>query len=162
MVSKRFRGEWRHKVDGKGRVSVPAPFRKVLEAGDPDWCEDMPQKLILIYGRQPGCLEGHTVEGAAYLDSLIEGMPRFSPERKALSRMISTQSIELEVDPGGRLVLSKALRDRVGITDEAMFVGMTDTFEIWSPAAYEADAEALNLGADAYALLQEVEAKRSP
>ena len=33
----RFRGESVHKVDQKGRVSVPASFRRVIEEGDPDW-----------------------------------------------------------------------------------------------------------------------------
>lgn len=164
-MAKTFRGEWRHKVDGKGRVSVPAPFRKVLEAGDPDWAEGLPQKVVLLYGRQPGCLEGYTLEGAAYLDALVAKLPRFSPQKKALSRLISTQSVELDVDPGGRLVLSQALRDRVGIAGEAVFVGMTENFEIWSPEAYEADAADLEQtiaeedGSDLYALLQSVEEK---
>ena len=153
-------------MDGKGRVSMPAPFRKVLEAGDPDYAEGLPQKVILLYGRQPGCIEGYTVEGAAYLDALVAKLPRFSPQKKALSRLISTQSVELDVDPGGRLVLSKALRDRIGLSDEAVFVGMTENFEIWAPEAYEADAAALEEtiaeeagGEDLYALLQSVEEK---
>lgn len=153
-------------MDGKGRVSMPAPFRKVLEAGDPDPGDSDALKVVLLYGRQPGCLEGYTLEGASYLDALVAKLPRFSQQRKALARLLATQSVELEVEAGGRLVLSKALRDRAGITDEAMFVGMTDNFEIWAPAAYEADAAALERSMsgeadtdDLYALLQSVEEK---
>ena len=35
-MSEAFRGEFTQKVDGKARVSIPAAFRRVLEAGDPD------------------------------------------------------------------------------------------------------------------------------
>ena len=34
---RRFRGEAENKVDNKGRVSIPAAFRRILEEGDPDW-----------------------------------------------------------------------------------------------------------------------------
>ena len=34
-MSRRFRGESHHKVDAKGRVSIPASFRRVIEASDP-------------------------------------------------------------------------------------------------------------------------------
>ncbi|HKK83893.1 MAG TPA: cell division/cell wall cluster transcriptional repressor MraZ, partial [Roseovarius sp.] len=36
-VVRRFRGESHHKVDTKGRVSIPASFRRVLESSDPNW-----------------------------------------------------------------------------------------------------------------------------
>ena len=41
-MGRRFRGESHHKVDAKGRVSIPASFRRVLEAGDPNWQSDAP------------------------------------------------------------------------------------------------------------------------
>ena len=41
------------------------------------------------------------------------------------------------VDETGRLVLSQALRDQVGVTDTALFVAMGDSFEIWNPEIYD-------------------------
>ena len=91
---RRFRGESVHKVDQKGRVSVPAPFRRVLEEGDPDWAERLNPNLVLIYGMPSGhCLEGYTIEGAARLDEKVSRLPTFSKERRALERLLNTQSI---------------------------------------------------------------------
>ena len=45
-----FTGEHTLKVDSKGRMSVPADFRRVLEAGDPDWTTGLQVGLYVIYG----------------------------------------------------------------------------------------------------------------
>ena len=71
-MRRRFRGESVHPVDQKGRGSVPAPFRRVLEEGDPDWVEKANPNFVLIYGMPSGhCLEGYTIEGAAKLDQKV-------------------------------------------------------------------------------------------
>ena len=49
-MSRRFRGESIHKVDGKGRVSIPAAFRRVLEENDPDYALGLNPNLIIVYG----------------------------------------------------------------------------------------------------------------
>ena len=46
-MARRFRGEIVQKVDGKGRVSIPAAFRRVLEQGDPEWTEGLRPELVL-------------------------------------------------------------------------------------------------------------------
>ena len=48
---RRFRGEAENKVDSKGRVSIPAPFRRVLEEGDPDWSNGVNPNFVIVYGR---------------------------------------------------------------------------------------------------------------
>ncbi|MFK5998363.1 MAG: division/cell wall cluster transcriptional repressor MraZ [Rhodobacterales bacterium] len=140
-MARRFRGESTHKVDAKGRVSIPAAFRRVLEEGDPDWTEGLFPTLILVYGgKSRNFIEGYTVEAMDEVDTRISNMPRGSKERRLLEQMFSGQSVQMQVDPTGRLVLSQKLRDKIGISDEAFFIAAGDTFQIWEPAAYDAHA----------------------
>jgi len=144
-VTRRFRGESVHKVDQKGRVSVPAPFRRVLEEGDPDWTEGLAPNLVLIYGMPSGnCIEGYTVEGANRLDDKVARLPTFSKQRRALERLLNTQSIYAQVDENGRIVLPQRLRETFGLDTEAYFAGMGERFQIWSPEAYRADMAGLD------------------
>jgi MraZ protein len=139
-VMRRFRGESVHKVDQKGRVSVPAPFRRVLEEGDPDWSPGQNPTLVLIYGMPSGnCLEGYTMEGAARLDEKVSRMPTFSKSRRALERLLNTQSIYAQVDENGRIVLPQRLREMFGLDEEALFAGMGEHFQVWAPGSYRRD-----------------------
>ena len=45
-----FTGEHTQKVDGKGRMSIPADFRRVLESQDPDWTDGLNPRMYLLYG----------------------------------------------------------------------------------------------------------------
>lgn len=140
QVARRFRGEWVHKVDTKGRVSIPAPFRRALEEGDPDFAPNGNPYLVLVYGRKnKNCIEGYSVRSMDEVDDMIAALPRYSREREALERMINTQSSQVQVDENGRIVLSAKLREKVGIGKEAVLAGMGDKFQIWETAAYEAD-----------------------
>jgi MraZ protein len=143
-VPRRFRGESVHKVDQKGRVSVPAPFRRVLEEGDPDWQPGANPNLVLIYGF-PGRprLEGYTMQGVTELDEAVSRMPRFSRKRAIMERFLNTKSVYAQVDENGRLVLSAKLRELIGLQEEAVFAGMGEHFQIWAPAAFEEDDEDL-------------------
>lgn len=136
---RRFRGESVHKVDGKGRVSIPAAFRRVLEEGDPEWRDGLAPSLVIVYGdHRRNFLEGYTMQAIADVDERISRLPRGSKPRRLLERMFNGQSLHTQVDPGGRLVLPQRLRDKIGLEEEALFVATGDTFQIWAPAAHEA------------------------
>jgi MraZ protein len=153
-VTRRFRGESVHKVDQKGRVSVPAAFRRVLEEGDPDWQPGGNPNLVLIYGMPSGhCLEGYTIEGANRLDDKVARLPTFSKARLALERLLNTQSVYAQVDENGRIVLPQRLREMFGLEAEALFAGMGERFQVWAPDAYRQDMAGIDewragLGAD--------------
>ncbi len=139
-MARRFRGKSLHKVDAKGRVSIPASFRRVLEEGDPDWpANDTPQ-FVIVYGSNEGqCLEGYSLKSIDEIDDLIEELPHFSPEREYLETILGTESEYATVDNSGRMVLSQALKDKIGLDKEAVFVGKGNRFQIWEPSAYEAE-----------------------
>ncbi|MEM8979309.1 MAG: division/cell wall cluster transcriptional repressor MraZ [Pseudomonadota bacterium] len=134
-----FRGDFHQKVDGKGRVSIPAQFRRVLEEGDPNWETGKLPEFVLVYGDEKRAfLEGFTLKGIARVDRMIAKMPRGSAKRRALSRLYSGQSVTLTIDDTGRIVLPSKLRGKIGLDAEAYFIGNTDTFEIWSPSGFDA------------------------
>jgi len=144
-VARRFRGESTHKVDAKGRVSIPAAFRRVLEDGDPDWTEGLNPNLVIVYGDESrDFLEGYSMDAMEEVDEKIAKLPRGSKGRRRLERMFSGQAVPISVDETGRLVLAPKLRDKVGIENEAFFIASGDTFQIWQPDAFVKHMESWN------------------
>ena len=137
-MGRRFRGESQHKVDTKGRVSIPASFRRVIEAADPNWKSGESPELVIVYGdHRRNFLECYTMEAIEEVDAKIDALPRGSMQRKMLQRMFHGQSYPTNVDETGRLVLPAKLREKIGLSKEAFFIAAGDTFQIWNPATYE-------------------------
>ncbi len=137
-MSRRFRGESHHKVDSKGRVSIPASFRRVLEAGDPNWKNGDNPELVIVYGDQRRTfLECYTMDAINEVDDKIDALPRGSMERKMLQRLFHGQSFPTTVDETGRLVLPAKLRQKIDLEGEAFFIAAGDTFQIWKPETYD-------------------------
>ena len=133
-----FRGEGVQKVDTKGRVSIPAHFRRVLEAGDPSWSDGKAPEFVVVYGdHRRSFLECFTIDAANEVDQTIKAMKRGSPKRRAMERVFNGQSLPLTVDETGRIVLPAKLRQKIGLDGEAYFIAMGDTFQIWKPETYE-------------------------
>ncbi|MFC3117607.1 MraZ N-terminal domain-containing protein [Jhaorihella thermophila] len=63
-------------MDAKGRVSIPAAFRRVIEAGDPDYTEGLRPQFVLVYGpKGQDYLEGYTIEEINALEDKINSLP---------------------------------------------------------------------------------------
>jgi MraZ protein len=141
-VARRFRGEGLQKVDSKGRVSIPALFRRVVQACDPNWTEGLSPELVIVYGdTRREFLECYTIEAIEEVDVKIDALPRGSVGRKTLERLFHGQSFPTSIDETGRLVLPVKLRQKIGIDKEAYFIAAGDTFQIWNPDTYEADQQ---------------------
>ncbi|CUH86452.1 cell division protein MraZ [Phaeobacter sp. CECT 5382] len=137
-LGRRFRGESHHKVDAKGRVSIPASFRRVIEASDPNWKSGESPELVIVYGdHRRNYLECYTMEAIEEVDAKIDALPRGSMQRKLLQRMFHGQSFPTTVDETGRLVLPAKLRNKIDLDKEAFFMAAGDTFQIWKPETYD-------------------------
>ncbi|MBT4568371.1 MAG: cell division/cell wall cluster transcriptional repressor MraZ, partial [Marinovum sp.] len=103
-MARRFRGEGLQKVDAKGRVSIPALFRRVIEACDPNWCDGLPPELVIVYGdSRRNFLECYTIEAIQEVDRKIDQLARGSLGRKTLERLFHGQSFPTLIDDTGRL-----------------------------------------------------------
>ena len=136
-MARRFRGSETFKVDAKGRVSIPAPFRRVIEESDPDWRDGLRPNIVIVYGDdRQDWLEVYTMRATHEIDEQIEDMQRGSPERLLLEERMYGQSLEAQIDDDGRLVLPQRLREKIGLTSEAFFISAGDYFKIWKPETY--------------------------
>lgn len=149
-VAVMFRGESLNKLDAKGRVSIPASFRRVLQSCDPQSGDGQPSRVVVVYGPDSrNHLACYTIESMAEIERGIAAMPRGTPTRRALERIYTGQAVELVVDEGGRMVLPQRCREKLGETANAYFIAAGDMFEIWNPEVFE--AEGADLGEDALA-----------
>jgi len=127
-------------VDTKGRVSIPASFRRVLEASDPNWQPGDNPELVIVYGdHRRKYLECYTMDAIDEVDAKIDALPRGSMQRKMLQRIFHGQSFPTNVDETGRLVLPAKLRAKIDLEGEAFFIAAGDTFQIWKPETYEVE-----------------------
>jgi MraZ protein len=126
-----FFGTHAMKIDGKGRVSMPASFRDALQkAGSPDAVLMPTEGAPVVEGCDRAFVEA--VVNRAYDDEKLGEV-----ERHQMMGMLG-ELVTLSFDPEGRFVFPSALRAHCGATDTAVFVGRGRTFQIWHPEKHEA------------------------
>ncbi len=126
-----FLSTYTNKLDKKGRVSIPAPFRSVLSAENFNGVIVYPS---FVYE----CIEACGMNRIEKLSESIDSMDPFSDERDAFAATILGGSVQLQFDDGGRVLLPSQLIEQAGLSDAAVFIGKGQTFEIWSPERFEA------------------------
>jgi len=126
-----FLGTHQSRLDAKGRVSVPAPFRAALRAGSDT------ATMILRPSHQLACIEAwpHAVFDA--LAAPLEQFDVFSDTQNDLATTLYADATPLEADKEGRIVLPERLLRHAGIGDVLEFMGVGKIFQIWHPEAAE-------------------------
>lgn len=129
-----FLGSHQNRLDSKGRVSVPAPFRAALrQFGDGN---DAGQ-LILRPSHLHACIEAWPPIQFAALAAPLAQYSLLSGEHQDLAASIYADAFPVEADKEGRILLPDHLVAHAGLTDAVMFMGLGATFQIWEPGAAE-------------------------
>ncbi len=120
------------RMDAKGRVSVPAPFRTILarDAFDGLYCYPALDKPALDAGGNALLKE---------IAELIAGYSPYSNQREQFALALYGTSEALKMDNEGRVVLTETLKAHAGITDTVTFVGLGHKFQIWEPGRFGAE-----------------------
>lgn len=127
-----FTGEYRHAVDDKGRIAVPARFRAQLAGG------------IVVAQWLDDCLAIFPGQEWEKLAAKVGSLPMTDPNARLLQRRLFAGALETELDRQGRILLPQGLRARAGLDTEAMVLGLQDHAEIWSPDRWAGYREALD------------------
>ena len=128
----RFVSHYMLRLDAKGRVSVPAPFRAVLarDGFDGVYCYPALDRPALDAG-------GNAL--LAEIEALIASFSPYAEQREQFSLSLYGTSETLKFDGEGRIVLTEPLKAHAGITDAATFVGLGHKFRIWEPGRFRAE-----------------------
>ncbi len=123
-----FKGTYRHRIDGKGRLPVPAPFRRELSA------EGAARVVVTVLVQ---CLAVYAPAEWARLEAQISSLPAFNRQVKALTRLLASRAADCDLDVQGRILLPPPLRQAAALGQEAVVIGALSRFEIWSPESWE-------------------------
>jgi MraZ protein len=121
---------YRHGVDEKRRVQIPAKWRPAQPGTE--------FTLIVWPKSNVGpCLRVLPPTKMAHLMRDIDAMANGDPNKGVLKRIIGSESTQVALDAAGRICLPDEMVKAAAITDQAVLVGLLDRFEIWSPERHE-------------------------
>jgi MraZ protein len=130
IVTTLYHSAYRHGIDEKRRIQIPAKWRPSGPGGE--------FTLMLWPKAKEGpCLRVLSSVKMAELMSAIATMPNDDPNKVVLKRFIGSESEQVTLDKAGRICLPERMTKASGIGDEAVLVGLLDRFEIWNPERYE-------------------------
>ncbi len=131
-------GEFRHKLDAKGRLSIPSDFRKVLS-----------MNLKITLSPNGECLYVFEPEGfSAWVASLFSrdgGFQSSNSKHVRMRKVLNSRAKSVELDNAGRIGVSAELRAAAGLEKDLVLVGDCDHFEIWDAKRWDDFCDSVDL-----------------
>ena len=125
-----FLSTYENKLDKKGRVSVPASFRSHLS--------NLGYNGVICYPSfNNPCIESWPQDRIEKISNAIDSLNPFEEKKDYFATSILSESINLQFDNEGRMLLSSKLLKQAKIKNSMLFVGQGKTFQIWEPAIFE-------------------------
>lgn len=126
-----FLGRYEHSIDEKGRLTIPARYRELLEEGA-YVTQGFDHNLIV-----------HPVASFEEMFTKVNQLAFTDPVARQLKRYIFSTAERCEIDKAGRILLPQFLRDMAHLNGSVVLVGAGAYFEIWSPSSWSLQNETL-------------------
>jgi MraZ protein len=130
-----FIGREEHTVDEKGRLLVPARFRRKIllqkEGSEGLACVQVP--VLYVLKADDGSLELYEPAVWAEKERQLLKLSDFNPEERLLTTMIYARLEQAELDRAGRIALSRDMLDHAGIERDAVIIGANVKMIVWEP-----------------------------
>jgi MraZ protein len=120
-----FIGEYTHAIDDKGRLSMPAKFRHMLEHG-----------AVVTKGLD-SCLFVYTHEEWDRLAKKLASLPLSNAKSRAFARLMLAGAMDVGIDKQGRIVVPEYLRKYAQFGKKVVIAGLFNRIELWDEAAWE-------------------------
>lgn len=122
-----FQGSSALTLDAKGRMSIPARHRDVLQAGE--------QGRLTLTRHPDGCLMLYPRSIWEDKRKQIAALPASA---RPLQRLLLGNAQDVDMDGAGRILVAPELRSATGLSREVMLLGLGSNFELWDRAQWEA------------------------
>ena len=126
-------GQYEHSLDAKGRMTLPADYAGELAAG-----------VVLTRGME-GCIYMFPQAEFEKLSNRVRELAFTDPKARKFRRQLFPQAHGAQPDRQRRVLIPQWLRDHAAISDKVVIAGMDFYAELWSPEAWEAQDQALEL-----------------
>ncbi len=125
-----FLSTFENKLDKKGRVSVPASFRSYLS--------NLGYNGVICFPSfNNQSIEAWSQNRIEKISNAIDSLNPFEEKKDYFSTSILSESINLQFDSEGRILLTQKLLKHAKIKNSMLFVGQGKTFQIWEPSIFE-------------------------
>ncbi len=132
-------GEYRHTIDPKKRLSLPAKFR-----------QEMGKKVVITRGLE-NCLFVYAIKAwKEKVDKLLQ-LPMGQADSRGFSRFMLAGAVETEVDSLGRILVPDFLRDFGRLKGTVAVIGVGERVELWDEGAWDAYKGTIEKQADTLA-----------
>jgi len=119
-----FIGEYKHNLDNKGRLAVPAKFRAILKSG-----------AVVTRGLD-NCLFLYSKKEWTELAKKLAGLPISKANTRAFARLMLAGAMDVDFDNQGRIMLPEYLRKFAKLKKKTVIAGLYDRLEIWDEAIW--------------------------
>lgn len=118
-------GEYKHTLDAKGRMSIPARLR-----------EELGETFVLTRGLD-GCLFGYPQKNWQSLtEKLSANLPLGKKDARSVVRFFYSAASDVEFDKQGRIMIPATLREYAGLGKTCRIIGVSDRLEIWDESKW--------------------------